>query len=167
MVTILAISHPNMILYHEMPTGGNANHPGIRLMPDKKKSIDRRKHRRYQVQDGAFAALISGSNAKLGLINDICEEGLAFRYVVDDSDQENECVHNSCTLDILFDAEGYFLESIPCTTIWERPLQSEDSFSHLVLKKCSVHFGPLTSEQRAKLIYFINNFAQQTQVTTA
>jgi len=133
-------------------------------MPDKKNFIDRRKHRRYQVQDGAFAALISGANAKLGLISDICEGGLAFRYVVDNSDLENECADNTCTLDILFDAEGYFMESIPCTTIWERPLQSEDSFSNLAVKKCSVHFGPLTSEQREKLTYFIDNFAQKTHI---
>jgi hypothetical protein len=136
-------------------------------MPDKKSFIERRKHNRYQVQDGAFAALISGSNAKLGLISDICEEGLAFRYVVDNSDAETECADNSCTLDILFDAEGYFLESIPCTTIWERPLQYEDSFSHMAVKKCSVHFGPLTSEQREKLTYFINNFAQKAPITTS
>ena len=133
-------------------------------MPDKKNFIDRRKHKRYQVQDGAFAALISGSNAKLGLICDICQEGLAFRYVVDSSDTENECADNSCTLDILFDAEGYFLESIPCTTIWERPLQSEDAFSHLAVKKCSVQFRALTSEHRTKLTDFINNFAKKPQI---
>lgn len=132
-------------------------------MPDKKNFIDRRKHKRYQVQDGAFAALISGSNAKLGLICDICEEGLAFRYVVDSSDTENECADKPCTLDILFDTEGYFLESIPCTTIWERPLQTEDSFSHLAVKKCSVHFSTLTAEQRTKLTDFIDNFAKKPQ----
>jgi hypothetical protein len=142
-------------------------HPGTRPMPDKKNLIDRRKHNRYPVQGGAFAALISGAHAILGLISDICEEGLAFRYVVDDTDPETACARNSCTLDILFDAEGYFLESIPCTTIWERPLQSEDSFTHLVVKKCSVHFGRLTSEQRTKLIYFIDNFARQARVPTA
>ena len=132
---------------------GNPHHLGTQPMPDRKNFIERRKHNRYQVQDGAFAALISGSNAKLGLISDICEEGLAFRYVVDNSDSETECADNSCTLDILFDAEGYFLESIPCSTIWERPLRFEDTFSHMAVKKCSVHFGPLTSEQREKLTY--------------
>ena len=136
-------------------------------MPDKKKFIDRRKYRRYQVLDGAFAALISGTSAKLGHISDICEEGLAFRYVVDNDDAENDCGNNSCTLDILFDAEGYFLEGLPCTTIWERPLQSDASFSNLVIKKCSVHFGTLTSEQRAKLTFFINNFAQQAEIPIA
>jgi len=136
-------------------------------MPDKKNFIDRRKHRRYQVQDGAFAALISGANAKLGLICDICEGGLAFRYVVDNSDSESECADNTCTLDILFDAEGYFMESIPCTAIWERPLQSEDSFSHVAVKKCSVRFGPLTSEQTEKLTYFIDNFAQKSKIPAA
>jgi hypothetical protein len=129
-------------------------------MPDKKDFIERRKHNRYQVQDGAFAALISGSNAKLGLISDICQEGLAFRYVVDDSDQVG-CAEGTCTLDILFDAEGYFLESLPCTTVWERPLRSENSFSHLAVKKCSVHFGPLTPEQLSQLTYFIDNYAKK------
>jgi hypothetical protein len=135
-------------------------------MPDKKDFIERRKHRRYQVRDGAFAALISGSNAKLGLISDICEGGLAFRYVVDDSDQIG-CGEGNCTLDILFDAEGYFLESLPCTTVWERPLRSEDSFSHLAIQKCSVHFGPLTPEQKSQLSYFIDHYAKKTSSAPA
>ncbi len=135
-------------------------------MSDKKDFIDRRKHSRYQVQDGAFAALVSGSNAKLGLISDICQEGLAFRYVVDDNDLA-ECAEETCTLDILFDAEGYFLESLPCTTVWERPLRSEDSFSHLAIKKCSVHFGPLTPEQLSQLTYFIDNYAKKPSLPPA
>jgi len=135
-------------------------------MSDKKDFIDRRKHRRYQVQDGAFAALVSGTNAKLGLICDICREGLAFRYVVDDSDPAG-CAEDTCTLDILFDAEGYFLESIPCTTVWERPLRSEDSFGHLAIKKCSVHFGTLSPEQLSQLLYFIDNYAQKPSLPPA
>ena len=129
-------------------------------MSDEKDFIDRRKHSRYKVRDGAFAALISGSNAKLGLISDICQDGLAFRYVVDDSDQLG-CAEGNCTMDILFDAEGYFLESLPCTTVWEMPLRSEDSFSHLAIKKCSVHFGSLTPEQKSKLSYFIDHYAKK------
>jgi len=135
-------------------------------MPDKKDFIDRRKHSRYQVRDGAFAALISGSDAKLGLISDICQDGLAFRYVVDDKDKV-DCGEGTCTLDILFDAEGYFLESLPCTTVWERPLRSEDSFSHLAVKKCSVHFGQLTPEQESQLTYFIDHYAKKPSPLTA
>ena len=135
-------------------------------MSDEKDFIDRRKHSRYKVRDGAFAALISGSNAKLGLISDICQDGLAFRYVVDDSDQLG-CAEGNCTMDILFDAEGYFLESLPCTTVWEMPLRSEDSFSHLAIKKCSVHFGPLTPEQLSQLTYFIDNYAKKPPLSPA
>ena len=127
-------------------------------MPDSEKFIERRKHRRYQVQDGAFAALNSPSEAKLGLICDISKAGLAFRYVADKNDRK-EFAHSSCTLDILFDAEGYYLENLPCSTVWEQHLHREKSFSHLMVRKCSVCFDELSSDQQASLTYFLDNFA--------
>ena len=57
------------------------------------KFTERRNHRRYQVQDGAFASLTSPSEAKLGLICDISKAGLAFRYVADKNNVKDSCTH--------------------------------------------------------------------------
>jgi hypothetical protein len=120
---------------------------------------ERRKYNRFQVQDGAFVTLTSGTEARLGLICDISRSGLALRYIADNSDQKNDA-EIPATLDIIFDAEGYYLENIPCTMVWERQLPAETSFSDLAVRKCSVRFDHLTPEQHEQLLFFINNFAK-------
>jgi hypothetical protein len=129
-------------------------------MPDNsEKIIERRKHRRYQVQDGAFAALTSPSEAKLGLICDISKAGLAFRYVADKNDQK-EYTTTSCSVNILYDAEGFYLENLPCSIVWDQHLHGETSFSHLTVRKCSVCFDGLSTVQHADLAYFLDNHAK-------
>jgi hypothetical protein len=120
---------------------------------------ERRKYNRFQAQDGAFATLTSGTETRLGLICDISRSGLALRYVADSSDTKN-AANIPATLDIIFDAEGYYLENIPCTMIWERQLPAETSFSDLAVNKCSVRFDHLTADQQEQLLFFIDNFAK-------
>lgn len=44
------------------------------------KTIEKRKHKRFQVRDGAFISIKSDHCAKIGPIRDINRNGFAFRY---------------------------------------------------------------------------------------
>jgi hypothetical protein len=73
--------------------------------------VERRKHRRFQPQEGAFVTLrLPGS--KLGEIIDISAGGLAFRYI-----DIGERPEGSFELDIFFKETAFHLEKVPAKSV--------------------------------------------------
>ena len=63
-------------------------------MKSTEKPIERRKHKRFQAQEGAYA-LLKDNSSKLGQIKNISKGGLAFSYIVNGGQ-----VHESFNIDI-------------------------------------------------------------------
>lgn len=120
---------------------------------------DRRRHARYRVREGAYAAL-SPDSAKMGQIVDISRGGLCFRYIVqkDEFDENNE-TH------VFVGDEGIYLEKMPNRVVEDIPVDSGDlpgailmgSKGMRMIRQRRVCFGELTGNQMAQLEYFIMN----------
>jgi hypothetical protein len=116
---------------------------------------DRRKHKRFQVKNGAFAVLSAiswpHSTQKVGRITDISMGGLAFGYIASE-----EPSNISVELSIFLADKRFDLRNIPFETIWDVETK-EDSFSSITVKRTGVQFGGLTSKEISQLEYFIQN----------
>lgn len=118
---------------------------------EKKKFTERRKLKRFQVQDGAFA-VVRPEFTRLGQIINISYEGLAFQYAAT-ANQEN----GASELDIFLTGDAFYLENMSFETVCDRRATKKSSKGFLPLRRCSVHFKDLTGTQIAQLEYFIQN----------
>lgn len=115
-------------------------------------SAERRKHRRFKVQDGNFAAL-SPEFYILGQILDISRSGLAFRYVASTA-RSHEC----SKLKILKTDGSFACDRIPFKTIWDCSMPQSFSLDSLTLRHCGAQFGKLGDDQKFDIKYFIENY---------
>jgi hypothetical protein len=110
---------------------------------------ERRKHKRFRVQTGAFAALCPQFNI-IGQIVDISTDGLAFRYVA-----REERSKESSKLSILLTDGSFCFDKIPFEAIWDASMPHEFSLGDITLRQCGVQFGELTPGQKLDLQYFV------------
>ena len=115
--------------------------------------VDQRKHPRFLVSYGAFAAL---TDSKLGKISDISRGGLAFNYI-DYEDEDDVAASESPEVSIVHDP-GFFLLDVPCKVIKD-DYYPPDHHGLYKMNKCRIQFYRLTLDQEEQLDYFIENFA--------
>ena len=126
----------------------------------RKKIVERRKHKRFQVEDGAFAVL-TPHFAKVGQIIDMSMGGLAFSYIA-----EQEPSNGSFELDIFLTDHSFYLEKVPVKTISDFEIANEVAYSFTTTRRCGVEFGDLTLNQISQLEYFIRNHTIITSLET-
>jgi hypothetical protein len=119
-------------------------------MTMKKQVVERRKHTRFHVRDGAFAVL-GPYSSKIGQIIDMSIGGLAFSYIAGE-----ERSNRSYELGILLAENSFYLTKIPFETIWDKETRGVP-FSSVPMRRCGVQFGELTQNQASQLQYFIQN----------
>jgi hypothetical protein len=107
--------------------------------------IERRKYERYQVNENVFTCCRLRS-PKVAEVVDISQGGLAFSYV-GKVGSSNEFLE----LDIVFPDGTDYISKLPCKTVGERALGDNK-------RRCGAVFGKLTSDHRAKLKFFIQNY---------
>jgi hypothetical protein len=117
---------------------------------------ERRKHKRFKVQNAAFAVLsaISSphSTQKVGRITDIGMGGLAFSYIASE-----EPSNISVQLSIFSGKNGFDLRKIPFETIWDLETKKAPLGS-ITMRRTGVEFRKLKPNQISQLKYFIQNY---------
>ena len=121
-------------------------------MTNRKEMVERRKHKRFKVQKGVFAAFRPPSTT-IGQIIDISRRGLAFRYI-DGEEPSNE----SSELDILIADNTFHVDKVPFETISDFEIGNEFPFSSMTLKRRGVQFGEMTHSQISQLDYFMQHY---------
>ena len=117
-----------------------------------------REYERFQVHYGVVAALVCETRVKAGLVTDISRGGLSFRYL----DHKKEPKWSSHKLKISWNTKKeFYVDSVPCKIASDRSMPTEESYSYSPMRKCSVTFGALTSEQMSQVEYFIKNFTKE------
>ena len=119
---------------------------------DSNGQVERRKHKRFQVQDIAFAVL-RGQVEQLGQIIDISKGGLAFHYIV-----SGRNVRSSSGLDILLAYYGLYMEKIQFKTISDFQIPNKSPFSPIIMRRHGVKFEELTPNQASMLEDFIREY---------
>ena len=122
-------------------------------MTSKNESVERRKHRRYQVPTGAFVG-IGPESTKVGRISDLSIGGLAFSYV----GTEEPSPSKGSYLDLFFTDKDFYLGRLPFKTIFDYELVEKAPSSSETLRRCGVKFQKLTRHQKAEIERFIQNY---------
>lgn len=120
-------------------------------MTTTKKTVERRKNKRYRAKEGAYAA-ISPHSRRLGQIIDISMGGLSFKYI-DNSDEQEEKPERSIFLSSL----GYYVGELPFKTIEDCEITNYPSFSSMKLRKRRVKFTELSFKQLFDLDFYLRN----------
>ncbi len=126
-----------------------------RILTDK----ERRAYKRYNALDGSFAA-ISPNSFKLGQIIDISKGGLAFQYIQTNRNSK----YNTEEKYIFLSSKGYYVHGIPFKTVADIPIPTDNPFSSITMRRCSIQFGEMEFEQKVELEnYILNNTAKYDQ----
>jgi hypothetical protein len=113
--------------------------------------VERRKHKRFQVPQGAFVTL--GPRGRvLGKIVDISVSGVAFGYI--DGKKPSKGVDE---LDILFMDSGFSLRKVQFETMWNSEVPNEVCYNPEPMRRSGVEFKELESNQASELKCFIEN----------
>jgi len=123
-------------------------------MVGRKRTVERRKNKRYKAIEGAYAA-ISPNSHKLGQIIDVSMGGLAFKYIdTSNDDMENEALSEET---IFLSSMGYYVGDLPFKTIADYEVTNAPSFSSMKVRKRHVQFNDLSFKQLFDLDYYLRN----------
>jgi hypothetical protein len=130
-------------------------------MVGRKRTIERRKNKRYKAVEGAYAAISPNSN-KIGQIIDISMGGLCFKYINTENKSEEPVNRNEAS--IFLSSMGYYVGDLPFQTIADYEITDRPSFSSMKVRKRHVKFTDLTLKQLFDLDnYLKNNVSEQIQ----
>ena len=113
--------------------------------------VERRRHKRFQAEEGAYAA-VRPQYDKIGQIIDVSRGGLAFRYMVSDSQGGV-----SPELDVFLIGDSFHLDRVPFRIVSDEGIPERLSPGTQEMRRCGVEFGELTQMQILKLQEFILN----------
>ncbi|MGD9082868.1 MAG: PilZ domain-containing protein [Desulfobacterales bacterium] len=116
------------------------------------KMVERREHKRFLVQEGAYA-LLKNSSSKLGQIKNISRGGLAFSYIVD-----GEQIHESFKVDIFMSNIGYCLRDVPSKKISDFHIDNRLPFSTFSIRQAGIQFNELNYSQLSQLDNFMRDY---------
>lgn len=114
--------------------------------------VERRKYKRFLVQEGAYA-LLKNTSSKLGQIKNISRGGFAFSYIVDE-EQMNELFK----VDIFITETGYYLKDVPSKKISDFHVENKLPFSTFSIRQAGIQFRELNESQLSQLDNFIRDY---------
>jgi hypothetical protein len=126
-------------------------HGEMKVLMSRIEVVERRKHKRFQAEDGAYAA-VRPQYDKIGQIIDISRGGLAFRYMVSGNQEDK-----SSELDIFLIGDGFHLDKVPFQTVSDQEIPERLCAGSQTMRRCAVQFGELTQMQTLQLEEFIRN----------
>ncbi len=123
-------------------------------MVGRKRTVERRRNKRYKAVEGAYAA-ISPNSHKLGQITDISMGGLSFKYFdTSNNDTEAEEIPEDA---VFLSSMGYYVGDLPFKTVSDYEIINAPSFSSMKVRKRHVRFTDLNFKQLFDLDYYLRN----------
>ena len=116
-------------------------------MGKNEKADEQRKHKRFDVKDGAYSVL-SYKPTVMGQIVNVSMDGLAVTY-------KGKRIKESSEVDLFISDAGFYIEQIPVKTISDHKLEGKFLFSSKTVWQRSLQFGDLTDDQKSQLKQFL------------
>lgn len=113
-------------------------------------NTERRRYKRYDIKDIAFAILRADHEEELGQITNISLGGLAFQYFIG-----NREFQKADRLDVLLADSGLHVEDIGFNVVDDYELVNELPFSSITKREQRVFFNDLSGEQKRGIEKFI------------
>lgn len=126
------------------------------FMVGRKRTVERRKSKRYKASEGSYAA-ISPYSHMLGQIVDISMGGLAFKYIDTGSEDFAEDVRLTPEETVFLSSMGYYVGDLPFETIADYELSNKPSFSSMKIRKRHIRFRDLSFKQLFDLDYYLRH----------
>lgn len=114
------------------------------------KADEQRKHKRFDVKDGAYSVL-GYKPTVMGQIINMSMDGLAVIY-------KGKRLKESSEVDLFISDAGFYLDQIPVKTISDHKLSGKFPFSSKTIWQRSMQFGELTEEQKAQMEHFLQYY---------
>ena len=122
-----------------------------------KRTVERRKNKRYKAIEGAYAS-ISPNSQKLGQIIDISMGGVCFKYIDTSNDGQNDGTQQEDS--IFLSTVGYYIGDLPIKIVGDYAVTNAPSFSSMKVKKMHIQFTDLSVKQLFDLDYFLRDFVE-------
>jgi hypothetical protein len=122
-----------------------------------KRTVERRKNKRYKAIEGAYVA-ISPNSQKLGQIIDISMGGVCFKYIDTSNDGQNDGTQQEDS--IFLSTVGYYSGNLPIKIVGDYAVTNATSFSSMKVKKMHIQFTDFSVKQLFDLDYFLRNFVE-------
>lgn len=119
-------------------------------MEKNEKADEQRKHKRFDVKDGAYSVL-GYQPTVMGQIINISMDGLAVTYKGKRLKESNE-------VDLFISDAGFYIDQIPVKTISDHKLVGKFLFSSKTVWQRSLQFGDLTDDQKSQLKQFLQHY---------
>jgi len=123
-------------------------------MVGRKRTVEKRKNKRYKAVEGAYAAISPHSN-KLGQIIDISIGGLAFKYIDTKGDDAN--MQSPSKESIFLSSTGFYVGDLPFKTVSDNEVTNTPSFSAMKVRERHVQFTDLSLKQLFDLEHYLKN----------
>ncbi|MEH0021089.1 MAG: PilZ domain-containing protein [Desulfobacter sp.] len=129
-------------------------------MVGRKRTVERRRNKRYKAVEGAYAA-ISPNSHKLGQIIDISMGGLSFKYIDTSNGTEESGPGEEA---VFLSSMGYYVGDLPFKIVSDYEVTNAPSFSSMKVRKRHLQFTDLTFKQLFDLDYYLrNNVSEQVE----
>lgn len=118
------------------------------------RTVERRQHERFRVEDGSLAMLWPASS-KIGQIIDIGMGGLAFRYTAH-SKPKNSFAELESEIELICNRHRFNSDALPIETVSD--FKIEDCGVDLYprqQRRRNLKFGRLSDQQKSQVEYFI------------
>ena len=115
---------------------------------------ERRRHPRSPVSAGIIAVLITSAPEIIGSVSDISLGGAKITY---HNPTNRDIDYTSLKVDLISDDR--FVEAIPCSNAWDRPVETNSFLAAGELRQCGIQFADLNPNQLYLLRSFINRNA--------
>ena len=122
-----------------------------------KRTVERRKNKRYKAIEGAYAS-ISPNSQKLGQIIDISMGGVCFKYIDTSNDGQNDGAQQEDS--IFLSTVGCYIGGLPIKLVGDYAVTNDPSFSSMKVKKMHIQFTDFSVKQFFDLDYFLRNFVE-------
>jgi len=122
-------------------------------MVDGKVEVERRRQRRFRLENDTFVVLRS-NKTKVGSLKEMNMDGLSFHYV-----GREEPLMDAAELSIFSPNNDFYLFTVPCKITSDLKLY-KDHPSPITMRRCGVQFGKLTSQQVSQLEHFIHHYTK-------
>ena len=124
-------------------------------MEKNEKPDEQRKHKRFDVKDGAYSVLTYHPTI-MGQIVNMSMDGLAVTYKGKRLKESNE-------VDLFISDAGFYLDQIPVKTISDHKLVGKFLFSSKTIWQRCMQFGELTTDQKSQLTQFLQHYTSMVE----
>ena len=123
-------------------------------MADTNITGERRKNKRYNAIEGAYAVVSPNSN-KLGQIIDISKGGLCFKYIDTSNDDREDGTQQEESISL--SSMKYYVGNLPFKTVADYEVLNLPTFSSMRVIKMHVQFTGLSFNQLFDLDNYLRN----------